>query len=92
MLENIKKIQGICNNDFDNIIENHIKAAKLDLDAIGIAVEISKAKDNDSLINTAIETYVLGFLDVNNSEMYMNSYQLQKDVLRHIKKYRNKDK
>ncbi len=85
MLEEIKKIQGICNNDFDNVINNSIASAKADLKAIGIVS--SKIDKDDALIRTAILTYVLSFLDVNNSEMYANSYLLQKDVLRHISEY-----
>lgn len=86
MLEEIKKIQGISHNDFDTIIQNYIDSCKLDLKAIGIAEE--KVNIKDKLIYTAILTYVLSFLDVNNSEMYSNSYNLQKDVLRHLSEYK----
>ena len=86
MLEEIKKIQGISHNDFDTIIQSYIDSAKLDLKAIGIAK--NKVDEEDSLIKTAILTYVLSFLDVNNSEMYSNSYNLQKDVLRHLGEYK----
>lgn len=85
MLEDIKKIQGINNNEFDTIIQNYIDSAKLDLKAIGIAK--SKIDEEDKLITTAIITYVLSFLDVNNSEMYSSSYALQKDVLRRLTEY-----
>lgn len=86
MLEEIKKIQGINNNEFDDIINNYINSCKLDLKAIGIAKE--KVDEKDTLIHTAILTYALSFLDVNNSEMYSNSYNLQKDVLRHLSEYK----
>lgn len=86
MLEEIKKIQGINHNEFDVIIKSYIDSAKLDLKAIGIAKD--KVDAEDSLIKTAIYTYVLSFLDVNNSEMYSNSYNLQKDVLRHLDEYK----
>lgn len=86
MLEEIKKIQGINHNDFDTIIRNYIESCKLDLKAIGIAKE--KVDLDNDLIHTAILTYVLSFLDVNNSEMYSNSYNLQKDVLRHLSEYK----
>ena len=36
MLEDIKKIQGINHNDFDDMINIWINAAKLDLKSIGI--------------------------------------------------------
>ncbi len=90
MLEEIKKIQGINHNDFDSIIKNYIDSAKLDLKAIGIAE--AKVDEKDNLIYTAIFTYVLSFLDVNNSEMYSNSYALQKDILRHLDEYTGVDK
>ena len=86
MLEEIKKIQGINHDDFDTIIWNYIESCKLDLKAIGIAKE--KVDLDNDLIHTAILTYVLSFLDVNNSEMYSNSYNLQKDVLRRLSEYK----
>lgn len=85
MLDKIKKIQGINHNDFDATIEMWMAAAKLDLKSIGIVDTL--VDSNDSLIETAIITYVLSFLDVVNSELYNKSYQLQKDVLRHTKEY-----
>lgn len=85
MLDEIKKIQGINHNDFDTMINTWIEAAKLDLKGIGI---VDTLIDNpNSLIQTAIITYVLSFLDVVNSELYANSYMLQKDVLRHTTEY-----
>ena len=85
MLEDIKKIQGINHNEFDEMINIWISAAQLDLKGIGI---VNTLIDNpNSLIKTAIITYVLSFLDVVNSEMYEKSYQLQKDVLRHTTEY-----
>lgn len=85
MLDEIKKIQGINHNDFDTMINTWIEAAKLDLKSIGI---VDTLIDNpNSLIKTAIITYVLSFLDVVNSDLYANSYALQKDVLRHTSEY-----
>lgn len=84
MLDEIKKIQGINHNEFDKTIKNYIESAKEDLKSIGIVD--TKIEDSAS-INTAIITYVLSFLDVNNSEMYANSYRLQKDSLRHTSEY-----
>ena len=85
MLEKIKKIQGINHNEFDDTITMWIQAAKLDLKSIGIVDTL--VDSNDSLIETAIITYALSFLDVVNAELYANSYALQKDVLRHTKEY-----
>lgn len=85
MLEEIKKIQGINHTDFDSMISTWIEAAKLDLKSIGI---VDTLVDNpNSLVQNAIITYVLSFLDVDNSELYSNSYYLQKDVLRHTSEY-----
>ena len=85
MLSEIKKIQGINHNDFDTMITTWIEAAKLDLKSIGIVDTL--VNNPDSLIQAAIITYVLSFLDVVNAELYSNSYSLQKDVLRHTKEY-----
>ena len=85
MLEKLKMIEGINHNDFDDVINLWISAAKLDLKSIGI---VSTLVDNpDNLIETAIMTYVLSFLDVDNADMYSKSYSLQKDVLRHLTEY-----
>lgn len=89
MLEQIKKIMGINNNEFDTIIENYIGSAKLDLEMVGI--EKSKIIESDELIYSAIVSYVMSFIDVDNSELYFNAYVLQKDALRHYKEYINKE-
>ena len=87
MLDEIKKIQGINHTDFDTMISTWINAAKLDLKSIGIVDALVDATTPDALIQTAIITYVLSFLDVTNSELYASSYSLQKDVLRHTGEY-----
>lgn len=83
MLEKIKKIQGINHNEFNDMIQTWIDSAVLDLKSIGIV----NTDNPDKLIETAIITYVLSFLDVSNSELYANSYNLQKDKLRHTTEY-----
>lgn len=85
MLNEIKKIQGINHNEFDTMINSWIDSAKLDLKSIGIVDTL--VNNPNALIQTAIITYVLSFLDVTNSELYANSYLLQKDVLRHTREY-----
>ena len=85
MLEEIKKIQGINHNEFDTMISTWIDACKLDLKSIGIVDTL--VNNPNALIQTAIITYCLAQLDVVNSEMYANSYALQKDVLRHTREY-----
>ena len=85
ILSEIKKIQGINHTDFDSMITIWITSAQLDLKSVGIANTL--VEDPDSLIQTAIITYVLSFIDVPNAEMYAKSYALQKDVLRHLTEY-----
>ena len=83
MLEEIKKIQGINHDEFNSMITIWIEAAQLDLQSIGIV----NTETPNSLVKNAIITYVLSFLDVNNSELYNNAYQLLKDELRHTTEY-----
>ena len=90
MLDEIKKIQGINHDEFDSTIKIWIESAQLDLKSIGI-VDTLIYKPN-SLIKTAIITYVLSFIDVPNAELYANSYALQKDVLRHTSEYIEEEK
>lgn len=90
MLDEIKKIQGINHDEFDSTIKIWIESAQLDLKSIGI-VDTLIYKPN-SLIKTAIITYVLSFLDVPNADLYANSYALQKDVLRHTSEYIEEEK
>ena len=85
MLEEIKKIQGINHNEFDSTINTWIESGKEDLQGIGIVD--TKIENPNSLIQTAIITYVLSFLDVSNAKLYSESYQLQKDVLRRTTEY-----
>lgn len=85
MIEEIKKIQGINNNEFDTIIDNYISSAKKDLMIIGLAS--ARVDETDPLIHTAIISYVLSFLDDQNGEMFANSYAMQKDSLRHNVEY-----
>ena len=85
MLEKIKKIQGINHNEFDETIQMWINAGKLDLKSIGIVDTL--VDKSDELIQTAIITYVLSFIDTVNSELYSRSYVLQKDVLRRLAEY-----
>ena len=85
ILQKLKKIQGITLDEFDDTIQMWIDAGKQDLKRIGI---VNALVDNpDSLVETAIITYVLCQLDVVNKEMYENSYSYQLDTLRHIKEY-----
>lgn len=86
MLTDIKKLNGICNDEFDTIIQSYIDAAKLDLEMVGI--DKSNINDEDKLVYSAIVSYVQTIIDVNNSEMHRNSYNLQKDALRHYHSYK----
>lgn len=87
MLNDIKKMLGLSNNDFDSIIEGYIESAKLDLKAVG--VDYDRTDCPDALVKSAILSYVMGSLDTHEyRENYMNSYYLQKDALRHYGKYK----
>lgn len=81
MLNDVKKIMGINNTEFDSIINNYITAAKEDLKAVGIVSSL--VVETDALIYSAIVSYILSMLDVPNAELYSNAYALQKDALRH---------
>lgn len=85
MLEKIKKIQGINHNEFDDAILGWIQAAEIDLKSIGIVDTL--VNNPDSLVEACMMSYVLGQLDVENSERYLKSYELQKDALRHTTEY-----
>lgn len=86
MLDKIKAIQGINHNDFNDTINMWISAGKQEL--INIGIDSSKVNSgNDDLINSTIICFVLSQLDVNNSELYSNSYALMKDTLRHVEGY-----
>jgi len=89
MLEKIKKIMGFNNNEFDDVINTYIESAKLDLKQVGIVDSKINGKDGqpDSLVCSAIVSYVLSFLDIPNAELYSNAYSLQKDSLRHYSSY-----
>lgn len=84
ILSEVKKIQGINHNEFDTTIKMWIESAVIDLKSVGI-VDTSVDKP-DRLVQTAIITYVLSFLDTSN-EAYKTSYYYQKDALRHTSKY-----
>jgi len=87
MLNDIKKINGIYNDEFDSIIESYIQSAKKDLESVGISK--SKIMELDALIKPAIISYVQSFIDIDNSELHLNSYALQKDAIRHMEEYQD---
>lgn len=86
MLEDLKKALGFNNDEFDSIISNYIETAKLDLEMTGISK--SKIIETDKLIYSAIMTFVKSKFDIENAEMFYDSYLLQKDCLRHYSSYR----
>lgn len=87
MLNDIKKIMGFNNEDFDTIISTYIESGKKDLVKTGIASNLVNVED--PLIYSAIVSYVLSLLDVPNAELYSNAYALQKDELRHFAEYQS---
>ena len=87
MLNDIKLILGITSTAFDTILQTYINGAKSDLQMIGIAP--SKVVETDSLIYSAIVSYVLSMVDTYEyRELSAQSYALQKDQLRHYVEYR----
>lgn len=86
MLDDIKKILGFYDNSFDTILNTYIAAAKQDLIHSGIIP--SKVVETDSLIYSAIVSYVLSMVDTYDyRELSANAYALQKDQLRHYSEY-----
>ena len=86
MQDDIKKVLGINNTQFDTIITNFINAGKKDLIESGI-VE-AKVVDTDALIYSALMSFVLSMIDTYEyRELSANAYALQKDQLRHYQDY-----
>ena len=82
MLNDIKKILGINNTQFDTILQMLIDAGKKDLIEAGIVS--TKVVESDALIYSALISYVCGMFDTYEyRELSMNTYRLQKDQLRH---------
>lgn len=86
MLDTIKLMLGINVNDFDDVIDSLINAAKIDLITIGIA-DSKVTSTDDYLIKTAIITYVKAHIDIDHAKLYFDSYNLQKDYIRHLTEY-----
>lgn len=86
--DDIKKLRGLNNSNFDVIIDNYIKAAKKDLIAIGVSP--NKVEDSDDpLIYDAINEFVLARIDEPSFQlMHYDSYLQCKDKLRHYSEYR----
>lgn len=88
MLNDIKKILGISNTQFDAILTTYIDAGKKDLIEAGIVS--TKVVETDSLIYSALVSFVLSMCDTYDyREMSANAYALQKDQLRHYQDYVN---
>jgi len=86
MLNDIKIILGIYNNQFDNILNSFILAGKKDLVEAGIVQ--NKVVETDALIYSALVSYVLSMFDTYEyRELSANAYALQKDQLRHYADY-----
>ena len=83
MLNDLKKMLGINNTEFDTIITMYMNSALADLEAVGV----SEPSVSDPLVYSAVCSYVMGNLDTTYGEMYMNTYALQKDSLRHYSEY-----
>lgn len=85
MLNDLKKILGLNNTEFDTIVTNLMNSAIADMKSVGIAE--SKVVDTDPLIRTAIITYVKAHFDESKRESLQESYDMQKDKLRKTSEY-----
>lgn len=86
MLNDIKKVLGYTNNQFDTILQTFIDAGKRDLIQVGIVQ--SKVVESDPLIYSALVSFVLSMCDTYEyRELSANAYALQKDQLRHYAEY-----
>lgn len=86
MLNDIKKILGINNAQFDYILQTYIEAGKRDLIEAGIVS--TKVVESDALVYSALVSFVLSMCDTYDyREMSANAYMLQKDQLRHYTDY-----
>lgn len=86
MLNDIKKILGINNTQFDTILQAFIDVGKMDLIEAGIVS--TKVVETDKLIYSALVSFVLSMMDTYEyRELSANTYALQKDQLRHYKDY-----
>lgn len=86
MLNDIKKILGINNTQFDTILQAFIDAGKMDLIEAGIVS--TKVVETDKLIYSALVSFVLSMMDTYEyRELSANAYAIQKDQLRHYKDY-----
>lgn len=84
MTEEIKKILGITNSDFDNTINLMIEAGIEDLTSVGIAYNSS-----NPLMKIAVQTYVKAHFDEENREKLTEAYEVQKDNIRKKQAYRS---
>lgn len=86
LLDELKKVLGYYNTNFDGIIEKFIGAGKKDLVMAGI--HESRVDESDPLIFSALYSYVLSMIDTYEfRELSASAYALQKDELRHHIEY-----
>jgi hypothetical protein len=87
MLEDLKIILGLNNEDYDQYIQVLIDSCKEDLKSVGIASSIVDNPTN--LIQVAIMTYVKAEFDDVNKAGLQEAYNIQKDNLRRKAIYRD---
>ena len=85
----LNKKRGITNSDFDTVITG---CAKEDLRSVGIAsslidlieddAEIEEGETRQTLIKTAVITYVQSLFDIEFKDAYQKSYDIQKRCLK----------
>lgn len=91
MLDDLKRILGVNNTEFDSIIQGLIKACKEDLKSVGIAASLVDSIDGDDpseLIKTAVVAYVRANFD---DPTMQPAYDLMKDNLRKKQAYQEQE-
>lgn len=92
MLNDVKKVLGINNTQFDTILNGYIDSAKEDLLSVGIASSLidllvdgaTLPTDNKKyqLVKMAVITYCQAQYESEKKDLYTNAYESQKDNLR----------
>ncbi|MBQ1574802.1 MAG: DNA-packaging protein [Clostridiales bacterium] len=88
LIDTCKKALRVTTTSYDDEITNYINAAKLDLGIAGVASDVVTTTTPDSLVTTAILTYVrMRFGAPDNYDKLKASYDEQKAQLQNATGY-----
>jgi len=88
LIDTCKKALRVTTTSYDDEINNYINAAKLDLGIAGVASDVVTTTTPDSLVTTAILTYVrMRFGAPDNYDELKASYDEQKAQLQNATGY-----